>query len=64
MNRILSNQELEAKIMDYYREVYGERKSDLWCEVPAANVRTFLSDGKFISLKSRILTGEVDALEE
>lgn len=50
--------------MDYYREVYGERKSDLWCEVPAANVRTFLSDGKFISLKSRILTGEVDALEE
>ena len=64
MNRILSNQELEAKIMDYYREVYGERESDVWCDAPAANVRTFLRDGKFISLKSHILTGEVDALEE
>lgn len=50
--------------MDYYREVYGERESDLWREAPAANVRTFLRDGKFISLKSHILTGEVDALEE
>ena len=57
---ILTKEELEKKIRDYYLRHCGERKTDVWFEPPAANVRVFLRDGVCISLKAHILTGEVE----
>ena len=64
MSKILTNEELDTKLKEYYVEHYGERDTDVWFEPPAANVRTFLRDGKYISLKSHILTGIVEEFVE
>jgi hypothetical protein len=64
MSKILTYEEFEKIIKEYYLEHYGERDTDVWLEPPAANVRTFLRDGKYISLKSHILTGVVEEFVE
>ena len=60
MSKILTKDELEEKIWEYYIEHYGEDEGDVWFDPPATNVRTFLRGGKYITLKSHILTGEVE----
>lgn len=60
MSRILEKEEFEKIIYDYYLEHYGEQETDVCLESPAVNVRTFLRDGKYITLKSHILTGEIE----
>lgn len=60
MKRILTKNELEERIREYYLEHYGDDEGDVWFDPPAANVRTFLRGGKYITLKSHILTGEVE----
>ena len=57
---ILKKEQFEEKITKYYEEHYGKRDTDVWFEPPAVNVRVFLRDGKYISLKSHILTGEIE----
>ena len=59
MARILEQEELNNYLYQYYVENYGERDTDEWFEQPAVNVVVFKRDGKYISLKSHILTGEV-----
>ena len=44
----------------YYVENYGERDTDIWYEQPAVNVWVFGRDGKIITIKSHILTGEIE----
>lgn len=61
---ILKKEQFEEKITKYYEEHFGKRDSDVWFEPPAVNVRVFRRDGKFISLKSHILTGEVEVFIE
>lgn len=48
----------------YYIEHYGERDTDEWYEQPAVNVWVFGRDGKIITLKSHILTGEISVTIE
>ena len=60
MGKILTKDQFDELIYKYYTEHYGERESDVWLEPPATNVCTFLRDGKYISLKSHILTGEIE----
>lgn len=59
MARILEKEELMNYLYQYYVENYGERDTDEWFEQPAVNVIVFKRDGKYISLKSHILTGKV-----
>lgn len=64
MSKILTKDECGDIIYKYYLENYGERESDVWFEPPAANVRTFLRDGKYISIKCHILTGNIEVFVE
>lgn len=59
MARILEKEELMNHLYQYYVDNYGERDTDEWFEQPAVNVIVFKRDGKYISLKSHILTGKV-----
>ena len=63
-NKILTKEEFDKKIYDYYLEHYGEKDTDVWYDLPAVNVRVFRRDGKYISLKSHILSGEVEEIVE
>ncbi len=64
MSKILTKDECGDIIYKYYLENYGERESDVWFEPPAANVRTFLRDGMYISIKCHILTGNIEVFVE
>ena len=57
--KILSKERLEQCLFNHYKAVCVERESDVWYESPASNVIVFERDGRFISLKAHILTGEV-----
>lgn len=56
---ILTKEQFNSNLYKYYVEHYGERETDEWFEQSAVNVIVFKRDGKYISLKSHILTGEV-----
>jgi hypothetical protein len=62
--KILTKEQFNVKLYEYYVEHYGERDTDIWFEQPAVNVWVFKRDGKYISLKSHILTGEVEVFVE
>ena len=56
---ILSAEEFNEKISEYYRVNYGKRDTDFWLEKPAENVCVFKRGDNIIVLKAHILTGEV-----
>ena len=58
-NKILTEKQLNSRLDKYYKEHYGERDTDEWYVNPALNVWRFVRDGKIITLKSHMLTGEV-----
>lgn len=60
----LDKEMYNTNLCKYYKEHYGERDTDTWYEQPAVNVCVFGRDGKVITLKSHILTGEVEVKEE
>ena len=62
--KILTKEDFNKKLYEYYIEHYGERESDEWFEQPAVNVWVFKRDNQFISLKAHILTGEIEVLIE
>ena len=64
MSNILTKQDFDKIIFAYYCEHYGAKNTDEWLEAPAANVRIFVRDGKYITLKSHILTGEIEKFVE
>lgn len=55
----LNKEQFNSNLYKYYTEHYDERDTDKWYEQPAVNVWVFGRDGKIITLKSHILTGEV-----
>lgn len=55
----LAKEQISDYLYKYYVEHYGEKETDIWYEQPAINVWLFNRDGKFITLKSHIITGEV-----
>ena len=61
---ILTKEQLNEFLHTYYVTHYGARESDEWYEKPAVNVWVFGRDGKIITLKSHILTGDVTELVE
>ena len=56
---ILNKEQFNNYLYEYYKEHYGEKETDVWYEQPANNVWVFNRGGKFITLKSHMLTGEV-----
>ena len=63
MAKILSKEEFNKYIYEYYVSHYGERKSDIWHEQPAVNVWVFERDNKIIVIKSHMLNGEIEVKE-
>ena len=59
---ILHKHTYTEKLSAFYAEHYGEKDTDIWYEQPAVNVWVFCRDGKIITLKSHILTGEVEEI--
>ena len=57
---ILKREEFNKILLDYYIDNFGESDSDIWFEQPAVNVWVFGRDNKIISLKSHVLTGEIE----
>ena len=58
--KILTKEEFNKRLYEYYTVHYGERETDEWYEQPAVNVWVFKRDGKYISLKAHVLTGDVE----
>lgn len=58
-NKILTEKQHHNRLDKYYKEHYGERDTDEWFVNPAVNVWRFVRDGKVITLKSHMITGEV-----
>ncbi len=63
MAKILSKEQFDKNIYDYYVANYGECESDIWHERPAVNVQVFERDNKIIAIKSHMLTGEIEVKE-
>lgn len=61
---ILKKDQLSENLCRYYEEHYGKKETDIWYEQPAVNVWVFGRDGKIITLKSHVLTGEVEEFVE
>ena len=61
---ILEKNEINQLLYDYYKENYGELKTDKWFEQPAVNVWVFGREDKIITLKCHILNGSVEAKGE
>lgn len=59
MSKILGKEKFTKRLQDYYISHYGEETTDVWYEQPAVNVWVFSRNGKIITLKSHVLTGEV-----
>lgn len=59
MGKILTERQLQNRLEKYYKEHYGELDTDEWFVNPANNVWLFVRDGKIITLKCHILTGEI-----
>ena len=60
MSKILSRNECDELIIKYYNEHWGEQVGDVWQDSTVANVRTFLRDGQYITLKCHMLTGKIE----
>ncbi|MBR6513715.1 MAG: hypothetical protein IKT46_02655 [Clostridia bacterium] len=56
---ILSKEELEKKLFEYYITHYGPRKTDILYDPCALNVRSFKRGDSYITLKCHIITGKV-----
>lgn len=62
--KILTKEELNKKLYEYYIKNYTEKDTDEWFDQPAVNVWVFKRDDKYISLKAHILSGEVEEFIE
>ena len=59
---ILDKSEVSRRLFDYYKDNFEISNTDKWFEPPAVNIWGFERDGKFITLKCDIQTGEVMAI--
>lgn len=63
MAEILSKEQFNENIFNYYAEHYGVRETDIWHEQPAVNVQVFERNNKIIAIKSHMLNGEIEVKE-
>lgn len=61
---LLTKAQFAEILHQYYLDHFGKRNTDTWYEPPAVNVRVFARNGKLITLKSHVLTGEVTVQSE
>ena len=61
---MLTKDQIEAHLENYYRTHCGERDTDEWYDSPAVNVRMFARDGELIALQCHIISGEVTERRE
>lgn len=61
---ILTNRELQLRLMNYYFSNYRPLDTDIWFEPPAANVLVFQRENFVITLKCHILKGTVSAYKQ
>jgi len=59
MRNILTKEQLNRHLKEYYESHHGHSDEDVWFDPPAANVRLFARSDRLITLKCHILTGEV-----
>jgi len=59
VGKILTEKQCHNRLEKYYKKYYGELDTDEWSVNPAVNVWRFVRDGKIITLKCHMLTGEV-----
>lgn len=64
MSKILTKEDFEYILREYYLEHYGENENDVWYDKPAVNVCVFKRDNRFISLKSHVINGSVTEFVE
>lgn len=64
MGKILTEKQLHSRLNKYYKEHYGDLDTDEWHVNPAVNVWVFERNGKIITLKCHIITGEIEATEK
>lgn len=62
--KIVTKEQLDKYLYDYYKKNYGEDENDIWHDQPAVNVWVFERGGKLITLKSHIITGRVTEYTE
>ena len=46
---IIDKNEINHRLDDYYKTIYGDQETDKWFEQPVANVWVFKRDGKIIT---------------
>ena len=56
---ILTKEEFNKALYEFYMEECGLQDTDIWYEQPSVNVWVFERDGAYINLNSHILTGKV-----
>lgn len=64
MEKILTEKQLHSRLNKYYKKHYGDLDTDEWHVNPAVNVWVFERNGKIITLKCHIITGEIEATEK
>lgn len=60
MAALLSREQFNHHLQAYYQEHWGTCEDDRWYEQPAVNVWVFGRGNRIITLKSHVLTGEVE----
>ena len=55
----LSDEELDARIHEYYLQNFTQRDTDRWYEPPAVNVRLFAREGELIAIQAQPITGQI-----
>ncbi len=60
MAALLTQEQFNHYLQAYYQEHWGIREDDHWYEQPAVNVWVFGRENRIITLKSHVLTGEVE----
>ena len=61
---ILEKEILNQKLNNYYKENFGENKSDFFFEQPAINVNVFRRENKIHTIKCYIINGTIETFEE
>lgn len=61
---LLSKEQFAKLLHQYYLKHYSKKETDIWYDQPAVNVWVFGRDGKIITLKSHVLTGNVTEQSE
>ncbi|MBQ3055093.1 MAG: hypothetical protein IJC88_03210 [Oscillospiraceae bacterium] len=57
---MLTKEEIQQKLLQYYTEWFGTDDADEWYPSPAVNVWVFRRNGEYIALKCHLLNGTIE----